>query len=108
MGSANLGDELSRREDALLLSKILIIDDEEANVRLLKRILTSYGRLFETHLKESPPMQIEVRTLTENGIQPQEFVCPRRLALTTYPDTVNPSSHPKGTITVAEEYECTG
>jgi signal transduction histidine kinase len=43
MGSANLGDELLRREDALLLSKILIIDDEEANVRLLKRILQHGG-----------------------------------------------------------------
>jgi hypothetical protein len=43
MGSANLGDELLRRDDALLLSKILIIDDEEANVRLLKRILQLGG-----------------------------------------------------------------
>jgi two-component system, sensor histidine kinase and response regulator len=44
MGSANLINELLPvRDDTLLRSKILIIDDEEVNVRLLKRILLHGG-----------------------------------------------------------------
>ena len=45
MGPANLSNDpllLPVRDDPLLRSKILIIDDEETNVRLLKRIL-QYG-----------------------------------------------------------------
>ncbi|MBV8375546.1 MAG: response regulator [Verrucomicrobia bacterium] len=46
MGSANFRNELlllSGQGDALLGSKILIIDDEETNVRLLRRILQHSG-----------------------------------------------------------------
>jgi signal transduction histidine kinase/BarA-like signal transduction histidine kinase len=44
IGPANLSNELLLvRDDTLLQSKILIIDDEEVNVRLLKRILLHGG-----------------------------------------------------------------
>src|SRR5271170_5781490 len=44
MEPANLSNELLPvRDDILLRSKILIIDDEEVNVRLLKRILLHGG-----------------------------------------------------------------
>jgi PleD family two-component response regulator len=46
MGPANLSNDpslLPVRDDILLRAKILIIDDEEVNVRLLKRILQFGG-----------------------------------------------------------------
>jgi signal transduction histidine kinase len=51
MGASNLNNELLPvRDETLLRSKILIIDDEEVNVRLLKRILLHGGfeNLFTT------------------------------------------------------------
>jgi PleD family two-component response regulator len=46
MEPANLSNDLlalTATDDTLLRSKILIIDDEEVNVRLLKRILQHSG-----------------------------------------------------------------